>query len=172
MSYFERAHRTPLQALPKLEATPAWGNRGRSSHERAASDWARSDAGLSLLNDQKPDRAIVPKYSATLLLGYSAQRTTGFLLILPLVVSTFLIADIDSPRAGIIRVLQCKSMHPKGWCGVEPAIGSSRLIHEMTLLAALHESVFGPQLPIRDVRNSVAIEGEADILRELQFGSD
>jgi hypothetical protein len=38
--------------------------------------------------------------------------------------------------------------------------------------AALRESGSGPTLPIRDVRNSVAIEGEADIVREVQFGSD
>jgi hypothetical protein len=58
--------------------------------------------------------------ACNLLLGYSEHRTTGFLLIFPLVVSTslFLIADIDSPRAGIIRVhphnlmSQCKSMQP------------------------------------------------------------
>ena len=60
--------------------------------------------------------------ACNLLLGYSEHRTTGFLLILPLVVSTslFLIADIDSPRAGIIRVqphnlmAQCQSMKPAG----------------------------------------------------------
>ena len=60
--------------------------------------------------------------ACNLLLGYSEHRTTGFLLILSLVVSTslFLIADIDSPRAGIIRVqphnlmAQCQSMKPAG----------------------------------------------------------
>ena len=58
--------------------------------------------------------------ACNLLLGYGEHRTTAFLLILPLVVSIslFLIADIDSPRAGIIRVqphnlmLQCQSMKP------------------------------------------------------------
>jgi hypothetical protein len=58
--------------------------------------------------------------ACNLLLGYGEHRTTAFLLILPLVVSTslFLIADIDSPRAGIIRVqphnlmAQCLSMKP------------------------------------------------------------
>src|SRR3974390_843927 len=58
--------------------------------------------------------------ACNLLLGYGEHRTTTFLLILPLVVSIslFLIADIDSPRSGIIRVqpynliLQCKSMKP------------------------------------------------------------
>jgi len=58
--------------------------------------------------------------ACNLLLGYGEHRTTGFLLILPLVVATslFLIADIDSPRSGIIRVqpynliLQCDSMKP------------------------------------------------------------
>jgi hypothetical protein len=42
-----------------------------------------------------------------LLVGYGARRTgTGLLLILPLVlaISFFLIADIDSPRRGMIRV--------------------------------------------------------------------
>jgi hypothetical protein len=42
-----------------------------------------------------------------LLIGYGAHRTNGLLfLILPLAVSIsfFLIADIDSPRAGVIRV--------------------------------------------------------------------
>ncbi len=44
--------------------------------------------------------------ACNLLLGYGEHRTTAFLLILPLVVSIslFLIADIDSPRRGIIRV--------------------------------------------------------------------
>jgi hypothetical protein len=58
--------------------------------------------------------------ACNLLLGYGEHRTTAFLLILPLVVSIslFLIADIDSPRKGIIRVqphnlmLQCQSMKP------------------------------------------------------------
>jgi hypothetical protein len=42
-----------------------------------------------------------------LLIGYGAHRTNGLLfLVLPLAVSVsfFLIADIDSPRAGVIRV--------------------------------------------------------------------
>jgi hypothetical protein len=54
------------------------------------------------------------------LLGYGEHRTTAFLLILPVIVSIamFLIADIDSPRRGIIRVqphnlmVQCLSMKP------------------------------------------------------------
>jgi hypothetical protein len=58
--------------------------------------------------------------ACNLLLGYGEHRTTAFLLILPLVVSIsiFLIADIDSPRTGIIRVqphnliAQCLSMKP------------------------------------------------------------
>jgi hypothetical protein len=58
--------------------------------------------------------------ACNLLLGYGEHRTTTVLLILPLVasVSLFLIADIDSPRRGIIRVqpynlmLQCQSMKP------------------------------------------------------------
>src|SRR5262245_57113441 len=58
--------------------------------------------------------------ACNLLLGYGEHRTTAFLLILPIVVSTsmFLIADIDSPRTGIIRVqphnlmAQCLSMKP------------------------------------------------------------
>jgi hypothetical protein len=58
--------------------------------------------------------------ACNLLLGYGEHQATGFLLILPLVVSTalFLIADIDSPRAGIIRIQpqnlmsQCQSMKP------------------------------------------------------------
>jgi hypothetical protein len=33
-------------------------------------------------------------------------------------------------------------------------------------------SVVGTKLPIRDVRSLVAIEGEADIVRKVQFGSD
>lgn len=42
-----------------------------------------------------------------MLIGYSAQRKSSFLfLVLPLVISIsfFLIADIDSPRGGVIRV--------------------------------------------------------------------
>jgi len=44
----------------------------------------------------------------SLLLGYDARETDALLLLLlPLVVSIsfFLIAEIDSPRAGVIRVL-------------------------------------------------------------------
>jgi hypothetical protein len=60
--------------------------------------------------------------ACNLLLGYGEHSTTGFLLILPLVVSTslFLIADIDSPRKGIILVRpqnltsQCQSMKAQG----------------------------------------------------------
>jgi len=56
--------------------------------------------------------------ACNLLLGYGEHRTTAFLLILPVIVSIamFLIADIDSPRTGIIRVqpqnlmAQCQSM--------------------------------------------------------------
>jgi hypothetical protein len=45
--------------------------------------------------------------SCNLLMGYGEHRTTWFLLILPVIVSIsfFLIADIDSPRAGMIRIL-------------------------------------------------------------------
>jgi hypothetical protein len=44
--------------------------------------------------------------SCSLLFGYGERRTSMFVLVLPLIVSIafFLIADIDSPRAGIIRV--------------------------------------------------------------------
>jgi hypothetical protein len=53
-------------------------------------------------------------------MGYGEHRTTTFLFVLPLIVSTsmFLVADIDSPRTGIIRVephnllAQCQSMRP------------------------------------------------------------
>jgi hypothetical protein len=56
--------------------------------------------------------------ACNLLMGYGEHRTTAFLVILPLIISTslFLIADIDSPRTGIIRVQplnlmsQCVSM--------------------------------------------------------------
>jgi hypothetical protein len=58
--------------------------------------------------------------ACNLLMGYGEHRTTAFLVVLPLIVSTsmFLIADIDSPRTGIIRVephnllSQCNSMRP------------------------------------------------------------
>jgi hypothetical protein len=45
--------------------------------------------------------------SCNLLLGYGEHRTNAFLLILPIIVSIsfFLIADIDSPRGGVIRVM-------------------------------------------------------------------
>lgn len=45
--------------------------------------------------------------SCNLLLGYGEHRTNTFLLILPIIVSIsfFLIADIDSPRGGVIRVM-------------------------------------------------------------------
>jgi len=45
--------------------------------------------------------------ACNLLMGYGEHRTTAFLLILPLVISIslFLIADIDSPRSGHIRVI-------------------------------------------------------------------
>jgi hypothetical protein len=41
-----------------------------------------------------------------LLIGYSAHRTSILFIVLPLAVSLsfFFIADIDSPRAGLIRV--------------------------------------------------------------------
>ena len=56
--------------------------------------------------------------ACNLLMGYGEHRTTAFLIVLPLIISTslFLVADIDSPRAGIIRVqplnlvAQCLSM--------------------------------------------------------------
>jgi hypothetical protein len=47
-------------------------------------------------------------FCCSLLLGYDARETDPFLfLVLPIVVSIalFLIADIDSPRGGLIRVL-------------------------------------------------------------------
>ena len=58
--------------------------------------------------------------ACNLLMGYGEHRTTAFLTVLPLIVSTsmFLIADIDSPRTGIIRVephnllSQCQSIRP------------------------------------------------------------
>ena len=49
----------------------------------------------------------VVAFAANFLLGASEQRRTmGLLIVLPLIVSTpiFLIAEIDSPRAGVIRV--------------------------------------------------------------------
>jgi hypothetical protein len=60
--------------------------------------------------------------ACNLLVGYSEHRTTGSLLILPLIISTalFLFADIDSLRRGIIRVQphnlmsQCQAMKPTG----------------------------------------------------------
>jgi hypothetical protein len=44
--------------------------------------------------------------ACNLLMGYGEHRTTAFLVVLPLIISTslFLIADIDNPRKGIIRV--------------------------------------------------------------------
>jgi hypothetical protein len=58
--------------------------------------------------------------ACNLLMGYGEHRTTAFLVVLPLIVSTsmFLIADIDSPRTGIIRVephnlvSQCQAIGP------------------------------------------------------------
>jgi hypothetical protein len=45
--------------------------------------------------------------AANLMVGYGAQRSGAFLFVLPIVVSIsfLLIADIDSPRGGIIRIL-------------------------------------------------------------------
>jgi hypothetical protein len=45
--------------------------------------------------------------SCNLLFGYGERRTTTLALALPLIVSTalFLIADLDSPRSGVIRNL-------------------------------------------------------------------
>jgi len=56
--------------------------------------------------------------ACNLLMGYGEHRTTAFLVVLPLIISTslFLIADIDNPRKGIIRVqplnlmTQCAAM--------------------------------------------------------------
>jgi hypothetical protein len=44
--------------------------------------------------------------SCNLLLGYGERRTSGLAMVLPIIVaiSFFLIADIDNPRAGFIRV--------------------------------------------------------------------
>ncbi len=44
--------------------------------------------------------------SCNLLLGYGEHRTSGIAMVLPIIVaiSFFLIADIDNPRAGVIRV--------------------------------------------------------------------
>jgi hypothetical protein len=56
------------------------------------------------------------------LIGYGAHRTNWIILcILPLAISTsfFLIADIDSPRSGLIRVVPqdlsalSQSLHPR-----------------------------------------------------------
>ena len=45
--------------------------------------------------------------ACNILLGYDEHRTIWFLLVLPAIVSIsfFLIADIDSPRTGLIRNL-------------------------------------------------------------------
>jgi hypothetical protein len=45
--------------------------------------------------------------AANLMVGYGARRRRVMLLVLPIVVSiaSLLIADIDSPRGGIIHVL-------------------------------------------------------------------
>ena len=59
--------------------------------------------------------------ACNLLLAYGEHRTIWFLLVLPLIVSIsfFLIADIDSPRTGLIRnlpqnlVAQQQSMKPQ-----------------------------------------------------------
>ena len=59
--------------------------------------------------------------ACNLLLGYGEHRTIWFLLVLPVIVSIsfFLIADIDSPRTGLIRnlpqnlVAQQQSMKPQ-----------------------------------------------------------
>lgn len=56
--------------------------------------------------------------ACNLLMGYGEHRTNAFLVVLPLIISTslFLIADIDNPRKGIIRVqplnlmTQCAAM--------------------------------------------------------------
>jgi hypothetical protein len=54
------------------------------------------------------DLMVILAVGCSVLIGYSARRKQAFLLtpVLPLVVSValFLIADIDSPRRGFIRV--------------------------------------------------------------------
>jgi hypothetical protein len=58
--------------------------------------------------------------ACNLMLGYNERRANWFLLILPFIVSMsfLLIADIDSPRGGVIRVhgfdliAQSQSMRP------------------------------------------------------------
>jgi hypothetical protein len=52
---------------------------------------------------------VVIAICCNLLIGYGAHRTetkANFLLVLPIIlsISLFLVADIDSPRGGIIRV--------------------------------------------------------------------
>ena len=59
--------------------------------------------------------------ACNLLLGFGKHRTTWFFLVLPVIVSIsfFLIADINSPRSGVIRILpknllvQRQSMKPE-----------------------------------------------------------
>ena len=62
-----------------------------------------------------------------MLLGYCAHKTNGLLfLVFALVVSTsiFLIADIDSPRGGVIRVL------PQNLLAVSRSLQASRSDHQ------------------------------------------
>lgn len=65
---------------------------------------------------------LIISLSANLLLGYAARRskaTSWMLLILPLIaaVSFFLIADIDSPRGGLIRI------HPQNLGSLSQSLG-------------------------------------------------
>ena len=53
-------------------------------------------------------------FGCNLLLGYGAQRVNVaifFIVPLTIAISFFLIADIDSPRGGIIRVLPQNLIH-------------------------------------------------------------
>ena len=116
------------QQLREIDTTTAqlqndlWSTVQASAAARSTPTFALAVAGMNdVLNSQGYTQAAwwnripvaawwlmaVIAIGCNLLIGYGAHRTNGLLfLVLPLAVSVsfFLIADIDSPRAGVIRV--------------------------------------------------------------------
>jgi hypothetical protein len=91
------AHPTPTMALAVMGMNDVLNSQGYTQHAW----WYRIPVEAWVLM-----AAIA--ISCNLMLGYGARRTSGLLLlIVPLAVSIsfFLIADIDSPLGGVIRVL-------------------------------------------------------------------
>jgi hypothetical protein len=107
VSRIAKAQQTPIMALVVSGANEVFNAQGYTQ----AAWWNRIPFTAWMLMG-------LIAIACNLLMGYGEHRTTTFLFVLPLIISTsmFLVADIDSPRSGIIRVephnllAQCQSM--------------------------------------------------------------